>query len=410
MSMRMQIVENRYRKFYLLLLIFVIVSACVMPFNPELSKSDLKKQLVVEGRVTDEIGPFRVRLTQSDHVYNYQNLYNFAPVPDAFVDISDQSGNVYNLNYTDNGWYETEDKNLRGIIGNTYILHVNVNDGSQYESTPQQISEVADIDSVYHEEEDRTQITGKDVSIEKWLTVYLNTHAPSDSTHYFKWEFDETWEFNMPVSIDVVKYVFPPDCGGCKLDSMYSILVDVINEKSHCWVTEASKSILVKSTASSNVGEIEKFPVTSIGPGDDRLSIRYSILIKQYSLNREIFNFFKLLRDLNENNGSMYDKNPSPVNGNISCCDNGKIALGYFLASAVKSKRIFINNSEVHVVTGHNAYSACGWVYPPLQVMEYYPFGTIGSLVKDHGDTIWTGSKYCSDCRVRGTSVKPDFW
>ena len=404
-------IDGMKHKLQFLTILFIIMLAfgtCVEPFTPEINYNP-EKQIVVEGLITDQTGPFRIRVTRPDNVYNYQNLYKFDPVTDADVFISDQSENAFHLYYTDNGWYETEDKNLRGIVGDTYILHVNDSEGSQYESTPQQISEVADIDSVYYKEEDRTQITGKDVSIEKWLSVYLNTHASSDVVHYFKWEFVETWEFNMPTQMRVLKHVFPLECD-CMVDSIYTIVVEVDPEKSHCWISESSKSIMVKSTANNLVGEVQGFPIISIGPGDDRLSIRYSILVKQYVLTKEMYDFFALLRDLNENNGSMYDKNPSPVNSNISCCDNGKRALGYFFASGVKTKRIFINNSDVNIITGHNAYSGCGWEYPPLMFWQNYYYGTISSLVKVQGQTIWTKSEYCSDCRVRGTSAKPDFW
>jgi hypothetical protein len=381
-----------------------LFSSCIEPVRPDLAKSDFESQLVVEGTITDEPGPFKVRLTRSGLIYTNQTVYKSEPVSGASVHITDDKGNDFHLWQGVNGWYETNERCLQGIPGNTYILHITDEDGNLFESSPEMMSEVYPIDSVFYEEEQRTSIKNEIVSHEDWLKVLLNTHAPDDGIHYFRWEFDETWEFQMPESIEVVRY----DYDEYEQRSMHVFLESVLvaPEKLHCWITESARSILVKSTADNISGQVTRFQLTSIGPDDDRFSIRYSILVRQFSLNKELYDFFNRLKDLNEENGGIYNKNPAAIYGNIKNNSVNKRALGYFSVSAVKTKRIFINHPDVHIITGHSAYSDCGWTESPLNYKDYYFYGTAYS---DSAE-VWSGSKYCTDCRERGTNVKPDFW
>jgi hypothetical protein len=390
---------------------FVFLS-CIDTFSPELSKSDLEPQLVIEGTITDEPGPFRVRLTKSGSVYTAQNVFRIEPVSGAAVHISDDEGHDFHLFQVTDGWYETLDTCLLGVSGVTYTLHVTDENGTEYESTPECMAAVPPIDSLFFEAKQITHIEGETVTREEWLDIFLNTHTPVDEIYYLKWRFDETWEFKMP------EYIRVGNLGG---DSRYCISqttgaasfntwVSIVPEQLHCWTTESSKAILIKSSSSSSDGEINRFPVTSIGPEDDRISIRYSILVKQYSLGEDLFDYFKILESLNETNGGIYDKIPSPVYGNIQTLSGDKKALGYFLVSAVSKKRLFIDPDEVNLKTGHKAYSACGWVYPPICFLPHFFYGTIIDGDVDLGAYVWSTDNFCTDCRKRGTSVKPDFW
>ncbi|MCK4992991.1 MAG: DUF4249 family protein, partial [Bacteroidales bacterium] len=164
-------------------------------------------------------------------------------------------------------------------------------------------------------------------------------------------------------------------------------------------------SILIKSTIDSPSNEINNFVLQSIGPPDDRLNIKYSILVKQYVINRDLYNFFNLLRESNKETGGIYEKTPAQIIGNIRCCDGSKQALGYFMVSAVKTKRIFISPDEHEVVNG-TAYDNCGWTTDKPRYQPVYLYGTYGN----EETQVWSSNKYCTDCRIRGTNIQPDFW
>ena len=181
--------------------------------------------------------------------------------------------------------------------------------------------------------------------------------------------------------------------------------IDVEWERKHCWVTESSSSILITSTVNAPDNEIKSFILQSIGPPDDRLNIKYSILVNQYVIDRNLYNFFKRIRESNEETGGIYEKTPAKIIGNIQCCNGEKEALGYFMVSVEKTKRIYITPAE-HSVAKGSAYGNCGWTSSPPRYHSFILYGTY-----NNGTTnVWSNNYYCIDCRVRGTNIKPDFW
>ena len=383
--------------------LLLLFNRCVEPFMPVLDDNDAVNLLVVEGLITNQSGPFSVRLTYSVPMYNKWNIEaDYMPVEGAEVRIIDDIGNIFMLFETESGWYETEEKDLEGFPGRTYILTINTTDGKQYESSPELMQEVPDINSVYHEEFSRTYYDEETPYEENRLNILVDTRVAGDNIAYLKWEFEETWEFEMPGYIEVAH--------GTDDESPNPTMenIEVAEEKIHCWVSESSDLILIKSTADNALNNISGFLLQSIGgPSDDRLNLKYSILVKQYMMSRELYDFFRKIRGSNEETGGIYEKAPTQIIGNIQCCNGDEEALGYFMASAVKTKRIFISPDE-HEVENGTAYENCGWTtyqnYRDRQV--YFVYGTY-----NNGNTVVkTTLEYCTDCRIRGTNVKPDFW
>jgi hypothetical protein len=371
----------------------------VEPFQPSLDDNDTENLLVVEGLITDASGPFSIRLSSSIPVYDKWNIVgDFLPVSGAEVQINDDRGNSYLLFEKNAGWYETEEKDLKGIPGHTYTLTISTPDGMQYESSPVLMYKVPEIDSVYHEEIAITYFDGETTHMENWLNILVNTRTEGNEITYFKWEFEETWEFEMPEYIEVWH---GPE-GPPTWEAIY-----VEEEKRHCWVSDSSRSILIKSTVDNNENAINGFILKSIGPPDDRLNIKYSIRVKQYVVNRDMYNFFKRIRESNEETGGIYERVPARITGNIKCCNGEEEVLGYFMASAVKTKRIFIHPDEQSVAEG-TAYGNCGWktYIHPMDRAVYYIYGTY-----NNGNTIVKSIlEYCTDCRARGTNIKPEYW
>ena len=391
--------SNKYIRLIFLGSLFLLFNRCVEPFRPSLD-DESQKLLVVEGMISDEAGAFAVSLTFSVPVYDNRNIIGDSlPVTGALVQITDDSGNSYLLIENRAGWYETEEQDLKGIPGFTYTLLITTEEGTQYESSPVLMQEVPDIDTVQYEEVIRTQFDQEIPYEENWLNILVDTRAPGDDIAYFKWEFEETWEFEMPQYIEVwhgTDANSPPP-------TMETIEVEY--EKIHCWVSESSRSILIQSTLTNSSNEIENFILQSIGPSDDRLNIKYSILVKQYVINRDLYNFFNLLRESNKETGGIYEKTPAQIIGNIRCCDGSKQALGFFMASAVTTKRIFISPDE-HEVANGTAYGNCGWTTDKPRYQPVYLYGTYGN----EDTQVWSSNKYCTDCRIRGTNIQPDFW
>jgi hypothetical protein len=381
-----------------LLSVAMSISSCVDPIVPDLNISDLKPALVVDGRVTDAEGPFTVKLSNTIGV---DEMYYNDPVLDADVRIIDDKGNSYQLFGNDRGVYQTAEQNIRGVPGNSYTLSVTTSDGRVYESSSVLMEEVPEIDSLYFSEGDRTTFEGDQPSVDKWLTVMLDSHDPLAKTKHWYFEFEETWEVKLITENVSVQHSMTGDIRDVTVED-----VDVSSEKQTCWVTKSSGKILIASTAASPADEIKKFELQMLGPDEDKLHIRYSILVRQASIGSDEYNFWKQLKDLNQESGGLYEKMPDRVFGNISCCDGKSRALGYFSAMSVKTKRIFIDRN-MHEVRTRSAYADCHYYdYVPMPSVPKSFFG----IEKSNGKQVYCNSDFCADCQASGTNVKPAYW
>ncbi len=317
--------------------ILLAMDSCVTPVIPKLNADDSRPILVVEGQITDQEGPFKVKLTWTSPVSDADNPL---PVDNADVKIIDDQGHSYDLSIRGRGIYRTLESNLKGIPGNRYTLIITtMDDGLQYTSTPVLMQQVPDIDSVYFEQVKHSWITKEGLPQEEnWVNILIDAHDPSGITKYWRWEYEETYGV----------YVGP---------------------NLTCWVTDVpSASIIVTSTTEKPADELTGFIVRSIGPYNPQLRVRYSILVKQYSIDADLYNYLIKLRDFNETPGGIYSKIPIPLYGNITCCNNTRKALGYFTASSLKEKRLLIRKSDGYLMeTIQIPPEVCtSWVAPPF--------------------------------------------
>jgi hypothetical protein len=112
-------------KSILVLLVTILVfSSCEKVIDLDLTSSS--SQLVIEGNITDQAGPYYVKLTKS---VPFDESSNYPVVEDALVVISDNAGVTDTLTYTADGIYQTNI--LQGVPGRTYTLEV-VTEGKSY--------------------------------------------------------------------------------------------------------------------------------------------------------------------------------------------------------------------------------------------------------------------------------------
>lgn len=366
--------------------------SCVEPVVPDLNEEDMVPVLVAEGKITDKPGPFRVRLSRSVKV---NVMYYDDPVSDAEVWIHDDQGTSVQLFGIGNGWYESSEKDLAGVPGLRYTLDILEADGTQYQSSSVLMEPSTGIDSLYYLVEQALN------SPEDQLSIRLNSHDDENRIRYWYFEFTETWEVKMITDNVPVEHSSP---GSPSHITRENVRVD--EDKIICWVNKHSSKILVASTVNSPVNELKDFIVNTLGPGEDKLHIRYSILVSQSSISREQYEFWRLLKDVNENAGGLYETMPARVFGNISCCNGNKKALGFFSALSVRDKRLFIERAD-HNVRTRSAYDGC--MYYDYEQLPWVPKSYFGKNTSS-GVDIYCSADFCADCEAYGTNVEPAFW
>jgi hypothetical protein len=392
--------------------LILLLCTCIDPYNPKLG--EYTPLLVVDGLITDLNSSYTIKLSRT-----FQNQ-NETPqmVPDAKVSISDNLGNITFFKYKGNGVYKSDSTEIKGLVGRTYVLHIYTKDGAEYESDPCIMQSVPEIDSIYYAKDEK--LTSNGTKYQKGISIYLNSSG-GDIDQFYRWTFDETWKFKIP---------YPKRYNFNMADSSITV---VNNVKEFCWKNRKSTEILIYSNTKGQPLSIKKEPVFFIAPDQsDRLLIQYSILVKQYSISKNEYDFWNNLKLVSESSGDIFSKIPFTIVSNIkNVNDKKERVLGFFQVSAVKQKRINITLSEILELNLPFFHYSCEQFArdpsdypkspgaPPTTWAEIYAIWCITSDYYFVEPQYSSGSKLskmvfakpeCADCELTGTSKKPDFW
>jgi hypothetical protein len=354
----------------LFLLLLLTAGSCISQFIPE--TDDVKDFLVVDGLITDQNRSYTITLSRSTLL---MSKFQKRPVLRASVSITDNLGNDCILWEKKNGKYVTDSLSFRGVVGRKYFLHI-FTDGFHYRSDTIELKAVQPIAAL--EAEKVYNKTYKLGEITPGYQVFVSTFDSTGKTGYYRWNFLETWEFRLPY--------------------------------------DHSRTVYIKTTKSMAEDRVFRFPLNFIPPETDRLTIKYSLLLKQYSLTEDEYLYWDKIQKINQETGGLYDVVPISVKSNIRCIDDpSKEVLGYFSVSGVSEKRLFIDPD----ITGFpDWYKYCpndtvpSWTSNPRLFVSEFP-------IQDHmypGQTIAAPyyivsyRKSCWDCSVSGSKVKPSFW
>jgi hypothetical protein len=362
------------------------LAGCITQFVPETTET--QELLVVEGLITDQKEVNIVKLSKSLPLVRKPDA---VPLSGCSVWITDDLGISYPLHETVQGTYVTDTSNFRGQSGRKYKLHINTGysfrSGLSFESYPVEMKPVPPIDSVYYEKRIFKAADKYSTDIEE-CQVYIDTHDPDNSCKYYRWDYSETWEFRLPFPAPVNKV---------------------------CWITDNSRNIHIKSTSSLSQYVIIHYPLEYISHETDRLKVKYSVLVNQYSLSEDEFEYWEKLKSVTQDVGGLYDVIPAEIPNNIYCIENpSQRVLGYFSVSAKSSERIFIKENFKGVI---NLYKECIDDTIPAYNPLIPNLGISVWILESHYDspmdppfTTITYTKGCADCTVRGSTIRPDFW
>lgn len=368
-----------------IIFLFLEVAAvsCISQFTPEIVSQNY--YLTVNGLVTDENRCYTVILGISRPL---DETSDAKPATKAAVSVMDDLGNSYSFKEKKPGMYVSDSTIFTGQAGRSYTLLISYN-GNQYASSLCRLRTAPPIDNLSYDLYDR-EINASGEK-EQAIRVALSTLDKETQCHYFRWAFEETWEMHLPFNY-------------------------LPREKRYCWKTEVSHNILIANTEALSEDRITDFTLTTFNNSTDRGQFRYSMLVRQFAVSREEYEFWDKVKTMSENTGGLYDVTPLPVTGNIQCItDPEELVLGFFSVSGVSHKRIFIQNPLIvpdiytddcveGVIRANNSLPGLGTVTFILNVFEDpdgLPLGLYWAITSNIG---------CTDCAYMGSNVKPDYW
>jgi hypothetical protein len=173
---------------------------------------------------------------------------------------------------------------------------------------------------------------------------------------------------------------------------------------------------------------VNNAPLALVPANSEKLRFRYSILVKQYAITADAFNYFELLKKNTEQIGGIFDPQPSELTGNMHCTSNpNEPVIGFVTVGQVTQKRIFVDKASLPPNwVAETPYGSCHLdellyarkvtstipTIPPIYVNEVYNLIYSGLvLTVDYAPGGYTASTpICVDCTLRGTNKKPSFW
>ncbi len=392
----------------------IAVESCIDPYIPNIR--NYKSLLIVEGLITNENISNRVKLSRT----NAKDNSDAETVADAYVYIIDGDGIKTEFQNCRNGYYKTDSTLFTGVIGQKYTLHILTNDSKEYMSDECSMLPVEAIDNIYYEKAEEFSgvfdepITG--------LRIMSKTADSGDKDQYFRWTFEEVWKTILP-GAQRYNYVYVND------STLSFISLPLVKEV--CWKSNLSGDIVTNSTITRN--NFINQEILFIDPlKSDRLTREYSILVKQYSISQQEYNFWTNLKKVGQVGGDIFASQPYEVFSNIHG-GNEKV-LGYFEVSAVSKKRIFISAIELNplhlpqnkpceliykspddFIKPKPTWTALYHMYVDNGYIFVRPELTLGAIPEGKVDTskvikLVFSTKICSICEYSGFSEKPDFW
>ncbi|SFU19570.1 protein of unknown function [Algoriphagus locisalis] len=374
----------------------LFLSACREPFEPDLEPSDLNV-LVVEGYLDTQGLPSKLKLS---YTRNIQTEVDFTPsYPSASVILRSESGEQYPLTPLGFGEFEF----AHDIPENQdYRLYISTNDGNSYTSDllrPILTPDIIDVGFVQNE---------------AGVEIYLTTKGDENADD-FLWTYEETYAFRprfpTPFKYDYIN------------DTTKDVVYRSPDERTDlCYRGGESSDLILETSSRFEDQFVFRQSIAQIVQNDERLSVRYSILISQKALDKKASEFWEILRKNTDDIGSIFSPLPSNIGGNLTNDrDPDAPVVGFVSLGTIKQKRLYIAVQDVAPwITDEPDYYGC-YVYPDTVLAanygQYFSTGSFVPVRPIYPETSqlapigYQGTdRRCADCTLRGTNVKPDFW
>jgi len=362
----------------------LISFACTEQFRLD---TDLETSfLIVDGRITNEEGPYEVRLFRSKSSGEHYSLKpKTVAEEEAIISIYDNKGNSDIFKETSSGIYHNISPDFRGIIGRSYWIEIQTSNGKKYESIPEVIPDEIIVEKIYGKE---TKLILNDGKYIKGAELYIDAKSPSNQSNYMRWEYQESWEWHSTHSLPKTS-----------------------NPSEICYPHKTSNNISIFDGSKQSKKEFKHLSTRFINENEVKLNYQYLLNVSLYSISLENYQFWKNMQKSSQESGKLYDVIPANPKGNICSCEDDDLVTGYFEASSVNTKNqiLSIEDFDIKFI---NYVKECEEFFIVLK--EGMPNEEVYHIINDYwddgGHVFVVRRNYCYDCNVLYSPKKPSFW
>lgn len=318
---------------FCLVIVFFGFNSCVEQIEFELEKTE-RERLIVSGTLTDLNETQVVFLSETTSQARLPLLADEErkiftlddkprPLQGAQVSLVAVSGGFWSYRETKPGRYELNGFNGRVVNSD---LHLEISVGNRvYRSQPQRIPEAIGSDELSFSFE-RTRLDDNPDAAQ--VVIKSEVTLPEQvGEYYLRWIVDEAYFWDLTFFPNVFNTP-PPPCivfGFPDPERIPLINGDLLNRPGGKSTQIVAKRIV-----------------------DQSFLNRHYFNIRQLSISKDAHDYWRKVRELVNNTGSVFDSPPAPIQGNLyNPNDPDEVVLGYFEVAKAKVSRIYTTFADV---------------------------------------------------------------
>ncbi len=328
------------------LLIFILLDACIDPAKIDIPP--FQYQLVVDGYITTDPGPYTVKLYRSRPLGSTVDLDRLIAEKFAKITLLDDAGNSELLTEIESGVYQTKVDGMRGETGRSYHLQIKLVNEKQYESEPEEIMPVGEVTAIDYEFvegdgpgvgegdgfrifADATGVVGQDdlVRLRMVATYKVETFPQLRTKRVEGGEIPDPFPCSGYIERDG-RLVKVTDCECCI-----------------CWVNIHDELPHITN---------EKFTTNDIFIGEEVGFIpvnrrtfyeKIRVEIQEMSLTPNTYQFWKLVKAQKQGVSDIFQPPSAELKGNIKALNTNEEVLGIFWAAGIHKMEMYLERKDV---------------------------------------------------------------
>jgi hypothetical protein len=341
-----------------LLIIFCIIivslDSCITPFDINLS--DSSTTLIVDGMITDQPGPYTIKIFHSSDLDDQIERVNW--FTGAAVFISDDNGTSEKLAEVTPGNYQTKINGIQGTVGRTYTVKIITQNENVYESLPEKLLPVGEFRNLYHEfEENISPEVENFLNPKNGFNIYVDAQVLPEQEGLVRWRttqifqihtYPETKKKNVRGGDGaVVSVPDPPECSGW-ISTTRGLRNIGDCSCCECWITRFDEDPILSDKRFTSEGEITRNKILFLPAGRRFFYKKHFVKVEQMSISEASYQFWQDIKKQKAEGSNLFQTPPSKTTGNIIPKTNGAPSvLGIFSASSIRVKSFYITKEDI---------------------------------------------------------------
>ena len=332
-------------RYIVLLMVAFETFSCVTEIR-DFEQIEGNSLLTIEAILSNQEGPHKILLSYSSPSISI-NVENI-PIKNARVYITDDKNKRQDLNESIAGTYLTS-STFKGIVGNVYTLHIDLQNGKRYQSTPEKLLAVPIIDKINSKFAVKTNYPLTDAR-SVGFDVTLDFKDAPEPNQFYQWKWTH---IERAVYCAFCTNGFDFDKGRCTVDLNFNGKAELLNYQciSSCFDIVYSSTYNILSDNLFNGQKIVNYPIARIPFSSYSL---YYLKIEQRAISEKLFKYFRSIKSGTQNTGTLFDvPSETQYSPNIYSLDNkNEKILGAFEVFGSQEKIIYIDR-----LSGTNGFS-----------------------------------------------------